>query len=126
MTTRIETIMPDAPTAVGESGVIYEMHCGFTIETENKDPDYFTNDYPALVKTGPSALIAEQSSWPSTTCRVVRPGPERPGIGHTWYAAPHYLVGEINGVRYKIKWDTEVTIPNQLKVVLEDGDYVFV
>lgn len=124
MTTRIETIMPNQPTYKGEMGIEYGMHNGWTIEVTNKDPDYFTNDYPSLIKTGPSSLIAQQNSYASSTYSITG-GPVYPDVGTaTWYEGATYITAELNGVVYKIKWNTSVTTPTQVKNIIDAAGYV--
>lgn len=123
MTTRIVEIRPDTPTWAGESQVEYGMHCGWTMEVTNKDADYLTNDYPPLIRTGPASLIAEQAAYASSTYSVISSGPERPGINHVWYQGAHYVVANLNGVKYQLKWATSVTTPTQIKNILEAGGY---
>lgn len=124
MTTRTVTILPNTPTSVGERGVEYGMHNGWTVEVTNTSPTYLTDNFPAKVITGPASLIAQQSGWASTTFTVVG-GSEREGtMPDLWFQGASYAVANLNGVKYQLKYGASVTAPTAVKNLLTGAGYV--
>lgn len=124
MTTRTVTILPNTPTSVGERGIEYGMHNGWTMEVTNKSATYLTDDYPAKVITGPASLIAQQSGWASSTYTVTGGSVREGTIPDLWFQGASYAVVNLNGVEYKLKFGASVTTPTQVKTILQAGGYV--
>lgn len=124
MTTRTETILPDTPTYLPNGGIDYSMHCGWTMEVTDKDPNYYTDTavYPDVIRTGPSSLITEQAGYAQTTF-TINGGPVYAGVVETWYPAPFYYTAFLNGVKYLIKHATSIAAPTQIYNYFVDAGY---